>query len=31
MTVAQLQLLEDSLRKVSGGHAPKATIGSLLK
>jgi hypothetical protein len=31
LTVAQLQLLEDTLRKVPGGHAPKDTIGSLLK
>ena len=31
LTVAQLQMLEDVLRKVPGGHAPGITIGTLLK
>ena len=31
LTIAQLQLLEDAVRKIPGGHAPGATIGSLLR
>ena len=31
LTVAQLQMLEDAVRKVPGGHAPGITIGSLLR
>jgi hypothetical protein len=31
LTVTQLQLLEDAIRKVPGGHAPGMTIGGLLR
>jgi hypothetical protein len=31
LTVKQFELLEDALRKISQGHAPGATIGSLFK
>ena len=31
LTIQQLQLLEDVVRKVPGGHAPGATIGGLLR
>jgi hypothetical protein len=31
LTIAQLQLLEDAVRKIPGGHAPGSTIGSLLR
>jgi hypothetical protein len=29
LTIAQLRLLEEAVRKVSSGHEPKATIGGL--
>jgi len=31
LTVAQLQMLENVVRKVPGGHAPGITIGCLLR
>jgi hypothetical protein len=31
LTVGQLQMLEDVVRKVPGGHAPGMTIGTLLR
>jgi hypothetical protein len=31
LTVAQLQMLEDAVRKVPGGHAPGITVGTLLR
>jgi hypothetical protein len=31
LTVGQVQMLQDVLRKVPGGEALKATVGSLLK
>ena len=31
LTIAQLQLLEGSVRKLPGGHAPGITIGTLLR
>jgi len=31
LTVTQLQMLEDAVRKVPGGHAPGSTIGTLLR
>ena len=31
LTITQLQMLEDAVRKVPGGHAPGITIGALLK
>ena len=31
LTIAQLQMLEDVVRKVPGGHAPGITIGNLLR
>ncbi|MBV9506500.1 MAG: hypothetical protein JO323_16010 [Acidobacteriia bacterium] len=31
LTIQQLQMLEDVMRKVPGGHAPGTTIGSLLR
>jgi hypothetical protein len=30
LTIAQLRLLQEALRKVSKGHEPTATIGALL-
>ena len=31
LTDSQLQMLEDTVRKVPGGHAPGVTISSLLR
>ena len=31
LTVKQVQLLEDAIRKVPGGHTPGVTVGSLLR
>jgi hypothetical protein len=31
LTVSQLQMLENVVRKVPGGHAPGITIGTLLR
>jgi hypothetical protein len=31
LTIAQLRLLEDAVRKIPGGNAPGNTIGGLLK